>query len=44
MSRFSLSHSPFGQRHFGFRDHSGLCVDVVEQTEPAASFWDRYIV
>lgn len=44
MSRFSLSHSPFGQRHFGFRDPSGLCVDVVEQTEPAASFWDRYIV
>tara|TARA_R110000868_G_scaffold96110_1_gene264359 strand:- start:2030 stop:2140 length:111 start_codon:yes stop_codon:yes gene_type:complete len=25
-------------------DHSGLWVDVVEQIEPAESFWDKYRV
>lgn len=37
-----LTDEPFGQRRFGFTDPAGLWVDVVEQIEPAAGFWDRY--
>jgi catechol 2,3-dioxygenase-like lactoylglutathione lyase family enzyme len=39
-----LTDEPFGQRRFGFHDPSGLWVDVVQQTEPAAGWWDRYLV
>ncbi len=39
-----LTDEPFGQRRFGFRDPSGLWVDVVEQTEPTAGWWDRYAI
>lgn len=39
-----LTDEAFGQRRFGFRDPSGLWVDVVEQIEPQAGFWDRYMV
>lgn len=39
-----LADEPFGQRRFGFSDPSGLWVDVVEQIEPAAGFWDRYMI
>jgi catechol 2,3-dioxygenase-like lactoylglutathione lyase family enzyme len=38
-----LTDEPFGQRRFGFTDPSGLWVDVVEQIEPAAGFWERYV-
>jgi catechol 2,3-dioxygenase-like lactoylglutathione lyase family enzyme len=38
-----LTVEPFGQRRFGFRDPAGLWVDVVEQVEPAAGWWDRYL-
>lgn len=41
---YPLTDEPFGQRRFGFSDPSGLWVDVVEQTEPAEGFWDRYMV
>lgn len=41
---YPLTDEPFGQRRFGFADPSGLWVDVVEQTEPAAGYWDRYMV
>jgi catechol 2,3-dioxygenase-like lactoylglutathione lyase family enzyme len=41
---YPLTDEPFGQRRFGFFDPSGLWVDVVEQIEPAAGFWDRYMV
>ena len=41
---YPLTDEPFGQRRFGFADPSGLWVDVVEQTEPAAGYWDRYLV
>jgi catechol 2,3-dioxygenase-like lactoylglutathione lyase family enzyme len=37
-----LTVEPFGQRRFGFTDPAGLWVDVVEQVEPAAGYWDRY--
>jgi catechol 2,3-dioxygenase-like lactoylglutathione lyase family enzyme len=38
-----VTDEPFGQRRFGFSDPSGLWVDIVEQIEPAAGFWDRYL-
>jgi uncharacterized glyoxalase superfamily protein PhnB len=38
-----LTNEPFGQRRFGFTDPSGLWVDVVEQAEPQAAYWDRYM-
>lgn len=41
---YPLTREPFGQIRFGFFDPSGLWVDVVEQVEPAAGFWDRYMV
>jgi catechol 2,3-dioxygenase-like lactoylglutathione lyase family enzyme len=40
---YPLTTEPFGQRRFGFTDPSGLWVDVVEQTEPQAGYWDRYM-
>ncbi|MEY9142096.1 VOC family protein [Bradyrhizobium elkanii] len=41
---YALTDEPFGQRRFGFTDPSGLWVDVVEQIEPKAGFWDRYML
>jgi catechol 2,3-dioxygenase-like lactoylglutathione lyase family enzyme len=41
---YPLRSEPFGQRRFGFRDPSGLWVDVVEQIEPASGYWDPYLV
>lgn len=40
---YPLTDEPFGQRRFGFTDPSGLWVDVVEQIDPAAGFWDKYM-
>jgi catechol 2,3-dioxygenase-like lactoylglutathione lyase family enzyme len=40
---YRLQQEPFGQLRFGFSDPSGLWVDVVEQVEPAAGFWERYM-
>jgi catechol 2,3-dioxygenase-like lactoylglutathione lyase family enzyme len=40
---YPLKAEPFGQRRFGFFDPSGLWVDVVQQIEPTAGFWDRYM-
>jgi catechol 2,3-dioxygenase-like lactoylglutathione lyase family enzyme len=41
---YPLTDEPFGQRRFGFTDPSGLYVDVIEQIEPRAGFWDRYML
>ncbi len=41
---YPLTDEPFGQRRFGFADPSGLWVDVVQQIEPRAGFWDKYLV
>lgn len=41
---YPLTSEPFGQRRFGFHDPAGLWIDVVQQTEPAAGYWDRYVV
>jgi catechol 2,3-dioxygenase-like lactoylglutathione lyase family enzyme len=40
---YPLTNEPFGQRRFGFFDPSGLWVDIVEQVEPQAGYWDRYM-
>jgi catechol 2,3-dioxygenase-like lactoylglutathione lyase family enzyme len=32
-----------GQRRFAAVDPAGMWVDVVEQIEPAAGWWDRYV-
>lgn len=40
---YALTREAFGQLRFGFFDPSGLWVDVVEQVESAAGFWDRYM-
>jgi uncharacterized glyoxalase superfamily protein PhnB len=41
---FSLRDEPFGQRRFGLFDSAGVWIDVVEQIEPAAGWWERYQV
>lgn len=41
---YPLTDEPFGQRRFGFHDPSGLWVDIVEQTEAEAGFWDKYMI
>jgi uncharacterized glyoxalase superfamily protein PhnB len=37
-----LADCAWGQRRFMLRDPSGILVDVVEQIEPVAGFWERY--
>ena len=39
----SLRDEPFGQRRFGLFDPAGVWIDVVEQIDPAAGWWDRYL-
>lgn len=41
---YPLADEPWGQRRFMLSDPAGVLIDVVEQTEPAAGFWDRYNV
>jgi catechol 2,3-dioxygenase-like lactoylglutathione lyase family enzyme len=38
-----LTDEPWGQRRFGVVDPAGMWVDVVEQIEPAAGWWDPYV-
>ena len=38
-----LKDEPWGQRRFGVVDPSGMWIDVVEQIEPAAGWWDPYL-
>ena len=40
---YDLTEEPWGQRRFMLRDPSGIKIDVVEQIEPAAGFWDKYM-
>ena len=39
-----LTDEDWGQRRFMTRDPAGVLVDVVEQIEPAAGFWEQYMV
>jgi catechol 2,3-dioxygenase-like lactoylglutathione lyase family enzyme len=38
-----LTDEPWGQRRFAVTDPAGVWVDVVEQIEPAAGWWDPYV-
>ncbi len=40
---YDLHDEPWGQRRFMTRDPSGTLIDVVEQTAPAAGYWDRHM-
>jgi catechol 2,3-dioxygenase-like lactoylglutathione lyase family enzyme len=40
---YPLQDEPWGQRRFGLVDPAGMWVDVVQQTDPAPGFWDKYI-
>jgi len=40
---YDLTDEPWGQRRFTLTDPSGVIVDVVEQTEPAAGYWEPYM-
>jgi uncharacterized glyoxalase superfamily protein PhnB len=37
-----LTDEDWGQRRFMTRDPAGVLIDVVEQTEATAGFWERY--
>jgi len=39
----TLRDEPFGQRRFGLFDPAGVWLDVLEQIEPEAGWWDRYL-
>jgi catechol 2,3-dioxygenase-like lactoylglutathione lyase family enzyme len=39
----ALTEEPWGQRRFGVADPAGMWVDVVEQIEPEAGWWDPYL-
>lgn len=39
---YGLHDELWGQRRFMVQDPAGVCIDVVEQTEPAAGFWQQY--
>lgn len=40
---YPLKDEAWGQRRFGVVDPNGLWVDVVQQIEPQADFWPRYM-
>lgn len=40
---YSLTDEQFGQRRFGLKDPAGVWIDVIEQIEPEAGYWDRYL-
>ena len=41
---YSVTNESYGQRRFGFSDPSGLWIDIVEQIEPSAGYWDKYML
>lgn len=40
---YDLHEEPWGQRRFMTLDPSGTLVDVVEQTEPARGYWEKFM-
>lgn len=40
---YPLTDERWGQRRFGLYDPAGVWVDVVQQIEPAAGYWDQYM-
>lgn len=43
VEEYPLTDEPFGQRRFGIKDPAGVWIDVIEQIEPRAGYWDRYL-
>ena len=39
----ALRDEPWGQRRFGLYDPAGIWVDIVEQIDPEAGFWEQYM-
>ena len=39
-----LTDEAWGQRRFMTRDPAGVLVDVVQQIDPEAGFWERYAI
>jgi uncharacterized glyoxalase superfamily protein PhnB len=42
--KYDLHDEPWGQRRFGIVDPNGMYVDIVQQIEPQAGFWEKYPV
>lgn len=40
---YPLRDEPWGQRRFGVSDPTGMWIDVVQQIEPAAGYWEPYL-
>lgn len=40
---YAVHDEPWGQRRFMTRDPAGTLIDVVEQIEPAESFWEKHV-
>ncbi|RYX80266.1 glyoxalase [bacterium] len=41
---YHLKDEPFGQRRFGLHDPAGVWIDIVEQIDPDAGWWDKYMI
>ena len=41
---YGLKKEEWGQLRFGLIDPNGLYIDIVEQIEPAAGYWEKYAV
>lgn len=40
---YDLTTERWGQRRFALKDPAGTWLDIVEQVEPEAGFWDPYL-
>jgi uncharacterized glyoxalase superfamily protein PhnB len=40
---YHLKREPWGQKRFGVIDPNGIYLDIVEQVEPEAGYWDKYM-
>lgn len=40
---YHLKDEPWGQRRFSVLDPNSVFIDIVQQIEPAAGFWDKYL-
>jgi catechol 2,3-dioxygenase-like lactoylglutathione lyase family enzyme len=41
---YPLTREEWGQLRFGLTDPNGLYIDIVQQVEPAAGYWEKYVV
>ncbi len=40
---YDLKQEPWGQKRFAITDPNGIWIDVVQQVEPQAGWWDQYM-